>query len=1031
MSFTHFGLEFEKSTENTVCKIVMCVRSFSAAMLTILFVLISFSYSCLGQADEKPVYKFEDTRISQADTLLARKQYAEALKAYQQTLDTYNKESFYEGMVYATERMAFCHRRLGDDKLSAATFQKAIELAKEKLEPNHMLLSKAYLNNGIRAHYNDNTMVATLLLDSAMWTYQKSSNKLFSNYKGIVRFKFYTQYYSLISQDSLIKYVYEKKRIFDYKQNDINKEIYMITDFGRAFYRIGDYEKSVAYCLEAIKKSRQHLETLEPFYHSDAMFTLGRSLLVLGKPINALDVSNDLIDYTRRENPESNELSGYLNLKAVTLVNLRRHEEARRVYFEIRNRRRKPTDSENFHLDVTMNLGISYVKDGNQKTGLPYLLEALESQKKIGNTPDLMLATRYRYVADSYVLNSEFDNAVKHYDSALRILLPSYKESILRFPSHIPQNLSLAKLKFLKYKVQSLKGIQSHDSLPNSALLYSILEHTQAIQKYLIDNRERIESENDKLALVENFKQIFESGIQVIFELHSQNGDSNYVSDVCSNMARSKSLLFLEQQDDYSFLLKSNFPGKLRENFSIAKVTVDSLDNLINQQIAIDPLGDSVMMLNTEKMKWNARLAEVRETIEKEYPDADNDLLSKDVTINSLRADHQLTDQKALVEYFVGDSVVFVVGLSGEKESFHRIKKDKKLNQALSNFLGEVNTTPHSGELNEHLKNFGESAATLYRELLQPVLDDLGEISEMIIVPDDILSRVPFEMLVSEWSGKESSFKELNYLLRNVKVSHLLSSKVSFNELTETHGKGMLGFGYAGEGIVDERAEMGGLPGALKEINFLKSNFEGDYYMGKEGTKHQFLKKAGDYDVIHLALHGKSDSVNRYNSALVFNGDRDYYMTSTDLYRTRLKSKLAVLSACETGIGKISEGEGSFSIARGFAIAGVPAIVTTLWKVNDEAGATITEQFYRNLQAGDKKDEALRQAKLKYLEESDNLTSSPFYWGSYILIGDTSTIELKGKAGLPWQWALITLVLLASMGLGLRRLSRKPFDQAA
>ncbi|GAB5533630.1 MAG: hypothetical protein Roseis3KO_54070 [Roseivirga sp.] len=463
----------------------------------------------------------------------------------------------------------------------------------------------------------------------------------------------------------------------------------------------------------------------------------------------------------------------------------------------------------------------------------------------------------------------------------------------------------------------------------------------------------------------------------------------------------------------------------------MAKVSQDSLDNQINQQIAIDPLSDSVMVLNTEKMKWNARLAEVKATIERDYPDAGNDLLSKDVTINSLREDHQLTDQKALIEYFVGDSVIFVVGLSGAKESFHRIKKDKALNNALSSFLGEVNTTPTSGELKAHLKHFGESASILFQSLLKPILDDLGEISEMIIVPDDILARLPFEMLISDWSGTETSFKDLNYLLKSAKVSHLLSSKVSFNELAETQGKGMLGFGYAGEGIVDERAEMGGLPGAAKEINFLKSNFAGDYYMGKEGTKRQFLKKAGDYDVIHLALHGKSDSVNRYNSALVFNGDRDYYMTSTDLYRTRLKSRLAVLSACETGIGKISEGEGSFSIARGFAIAGVPAIVTTLWKVNDEAGASITQQFYRNLQSGNQKDEALRQAKLKYLEESDNLTSSPFYWGSYILIGDTSTIELKEKAAISFYWILAVFVVLGTLGLGLRSLSRKPFNQAA
>lgn len=1011
-----------------------CVRSSSAAMLTILFLLISFSYSCLGQADEKPVYKFEDTRISQADTLLAHKQYEEALKAYQQSLDVYSKESFYEGMVYTTERMAFCHRRLGDDKLSAATFQKAINLAKEKLEPNHMLLSKAYLNNGIRAHYYQNSDMATGFLDSALWIYETSPNVKAKIRKGIIRFKFYTYFYSDASVDTLIKYAFLKESTFDYSTSDVNDEVFMLTDFSRAYYRAGDYRKSITYCFEALKRCKQHSNSVEPYYYSNALFELARSLKYSGEYIEALSLTNELLEFVQQNDPQGSTLLGYLNLKAVILTDLSLYKEAREVYQEILKYPTDPRSRKDFLISVIQNLGVCYSNEGNFSKAQLFLQEALKLQKELPGSSNQKLSIRYGFLAQSHYFNSDLHLALSYYDSALTHIIPSYNGQSLEFPSDIPRDLSTSTLKLLTRKTKILHHLQEsyEKGSPEALKLQStILSFVQGISRHLFQNRSKSDSEDTKLSMADSFKGLYENAMSTSYSAYSYNKESIFISESLKNMARGKSLLFLEQLSDYNILNSKSASQQARARFGRARVAIDSLDNLINQQIAIDPLGDSVMILNTEKMKWNARLAEVRETIEKEYPDADNDLLSKDVTINSLREDHQLTDQKALVEYFVGDSVVFVVGLSGEKESFHRIKKDKKLNQALSNFLGEVNTTPHSGELNEHLKNFGESASTLYRELLQPVLDDLGEISEMIIVPDDILSRVPFEMLVSEWSGKESSFKELNYLLRNVKVSHLLSSKVSFNELTETHGKGMLGFGYAGEGIVDERAEMGGLPGALKEINFLKSNFEGDYYMGKEGTKHQFLKKAGDYDVIHLALHGKSDSVNRYNSALVFNGDRDYYMTSTDLYRTRLKSKLAVLSACETGIGKISEGEGSFSIARGFAIAGVPAIVTTLWKVNDEAGATITEQFYRNLQAGDKKDEALRQAKLKYLEESDNLTSSPFYWGSYILIGDTSTIELKGKAGLPWQWALITLVLLASLGLGLRRLSRKPFDQAA
>lgn len=1032
MSFTHFGLEFEKSTENTVSKIAMCVRSLLVAVFTTLSVLVSSSESSIAQTDEKPVYQFKDTRISQADTLLAHKQYEEALKAYQQSLDVYSKESFYEGMVYTTERMAVCHRRLGDDKLSAATFQKAIELAKEKLEPNHMLLSKAYLNNGIRLHRKLRFHKAAEQLDSSMATYRYSHKYDSGLFKKIVSYKYYAYYYSELNPDTTLVYSYLRLALVN--KNEIAKDnlILAISDIVRAYYIMGDTQKSISYALEGLRQAKLNSSAVSPYYYSEILFTTGRSFEQSKDYKNALKTVNQLISYTLKNDSKNKELIGYYNLKAIVLVGLQRYTEAQEILSKVIDSAVGDEFSDNFKIDLVMNLGISYTRSGDFVKAEHYLKESLGMQKKLNDQSAHAMSIRFRYLGQLYNKWEYYEKATAYYDSAIWVQLGEGSKGFESFEVANGKSISIGTMKLFRFKILNLYLSYDADQGDKSSLLPSLLEHIKLINEYSSDLNSRLNgSNNSKLFQKGELKQTHQLALEVCSFLYRQNKEIEYLNEVTKQLSQSKSLLFLEQMGEYSIITNHIISQHTQTQFSHAKLAIDSLDNLINQQIAIDPLGDSVMILNNEKMKWNARLAEVRETIEKEYPDATNDLLSKDVTINSLRADHQLTDEKALIEYFVGDSVIFVVGLSGEKESFHRIKKDEKLNQALSNFLGEVNTTPHSGELNEHLKNFGESASTLYQKLLQPVLDDLGEISEMVIVPDDILSRVPFEMLVSEWSGKESSFKELNYLLKKVKVSHLLSSKVSFNELTETQGKGMLGFGYAGEGIVDERAEMGGLPGALKEINFLKSNFQGDYYIGKEGTKRQFLKKAGDYDVIHLALHGKSDSVNRYNSALVFNGDHDYYMTSTDLYRTRLKSKLAVLSACETGIGKISEGEGSFSIARGFAIAGVPAIVTTLWKVNDEAGATITEQFYRNLQAGDKKDQALRQAKLKYLEESDNLTSSPFYWGNYILIGDTSTIELKGKAGLPWQWAVITLLLLASLGLGLRRLSRKPFDKAA
>lgn len=1009
----------------------MHAKNFCIVIFTFLLILTGGQRELVGQAAEKPAYKFEDTRTSEADTLMSQKHYAEALVAYQNTLTTYNDELFYEGMVYTTERIAHCYRRLRKDSLSAATFQKAINLAKTKLEPNHMLLSKAYLNNGIRAHYRGVGKTASYLLDSAMWAYENSSWQSPKIQKAVIHFKFYTYYYSSISVDTLIKYAFKKQEIFDFKNANINEEIVMITDFSRAFYTSGDYSKSVAYCLKALEKAEPNLDNVKKSYYESILFNLARSLDKLSNSEKALQITNKLIKYTLNNNPKSKELMAYLNLKALSLVSLKRFNEARTLYNSIINSPNFSKIRDSFIINTIQNLGISYMLEDDFEKAFPYLFKSLEFQKKAQSISSYDLSIRYYYLGAAYNKTHDYERALLYYDSAIREIIPSYQGALLDLPNNVSGTLSSTILNYLKKKAQMLLKLYSQHSDSNVKLIESAFEYSDFTHQHIVKNRDQTSFEDSKLFLTREYREIYEVGIHACNIQYQKIHNLIYISQALQTMSRSKSLLFHDQVNEYNIISNKLLPDSLYHNFSIAKTSIDSLNNFLNQQIAIDPLGDSVMVLNSEKMQWNAKLAGIRKIIEEDYPETENELLNEEVSLASLREDHQLSDQKALVEYFVGDSVIFVIGLSGKKESFHRVKKDKVLDEALSGFLGEVNTAPDLSELEVHLQRFGQSASRLYQALLQPVLNDLGDVSELVIVPDEILSRVPFEMLLSDWSGHETSFKELKYLLKDIKVSHLLSSKVSFNAPVENQGKGFLGFGYVGDDIVDERAEMGGLPGALKEINFLKSNFKGDYYMGKEGTKRQFLKKASDYDVIHLALHGKSDSVNRYNSALVFNGERDFYMTSTDLYRTRLKSKLAVLSACESGIGKISEGEGSFSIARGFAIAGVPSIVTTLWRVNDEAGAAITQQFYLNLSAGDKKDEALRKAKLQYLETSDNLTASPYFWGSYILIGDTSTIELPERNSLPWYWVLFTVVFLTGMGIGLRRLSRKPFDQAA
>jgi hypothetical protein len=99
-----------------------------------------------------------------------------------------------------------------------------------------------------------------------------------------------------------------------------------------------------------------------------------------------------------------------------------------------------------------------------------------------------------------------------------------------------------------------------------------------------------------------------------------------------------------------------------------------------------------------------------------------------------------------------------------------------------------------------------------------------------------------------------------------------------------------------------------------------------------------------------------------------------------------------VLSACNTGTGKLERGEGIISLARGFFYSGIPSVVMTLWEIEDHSSADLITLFYENLKKGMTKDVAMQQAKLDYLQGSDQLHSHPYFWAGFVVIGKTEPL---------------------------------------
>lgn len=188
------------------------------------------------------------------------------------------------------------------------------------------------------------------------------------------------------------------------------------------------------------------------------------------------------------------------------------------------------------------------------------------------------------------------------------------------------------------------------------------------------------------------------------------------------------------------------------------------------------------------------------------------------------------------------------------------------------------------------------------------------------------------------------------------------------------------------------------LPGTRQEIKAISDILDGQYYYGTEAIEANFKKNATKYSILHLALHGEVDNELPENSKLFFtkvnDSIEDNLLYTHELFSLHIPAELVVLSACNTGTGKIANGEGIMSLGNAFQYAGTQSLLLTNWEVSDQTTPVLMKNFYQNLKEGMTKGKALQQAKLTYLETANIIEADPIYWGGFYLIGNSAAIDL-------------------------------------
>jgi CHAT domain-containing protein len=279
--------------------------------------------------------------------------------------------------------------------------------------------------------------------------------------------------------------------------------------------------------------------------------------------------------------------------------------------------------------------------------------------------------------------------------------------------------------------------------------------------------------------------------------------------------------------------------------------------------------------------------------------------------------------------------------------------------------------------------------STILSQQLLPT--KLPRSKQLVIILDGKLSTTPFEAL---FYSKIKKGRALPLLIQKASIQYNYSTTLYLESIqNSTNGCNAENILLCAPVSFDR---MSNLPGSKKEVLDISQEFKNKGYhvtsfMEANATEDSIKTSTGKkWCFIHLATHGLINENNPELSKIVLQRSvhEDGNLFSGEIYNLNLNSELITLSACETGLGRISKGEGLMGLSRALLYAGGNNIIVSLWSVSDEATQKLMTELYKEILLNPQNSnfgEALQKAKKSLI--NSNSFNAPYYWAPFILIG--------------------------------------------
>ena len=941
---------------------------------------------------------------------------------------------------------------LGKHELARQFFHKALSLVSKKLESNHIALVLPFQCLGSLYHDLGN-------YDSALFFYEKghSIQKLYDD-----RCANASLFYGNTGA------IYKNKGLFDIALIYLQKalaidratvgEVHSYTS--AAYYNLGDiYEQKGAYDL-AISYYQRSTNIDKQLYGErhpeigDDCYALGSAYYEKGDYLSAVSYLQKAIAVYQSSPHKSKWLANAYH--GLGLIFCKKGKYHKSLAYQQRAIELAAASGSGYDYTSYFYEGIGdvYHLQKDYRRAIAYYCKALYHSRSTKKE----LREFHLKIAKTYLDQLHYDSALYHYQQSILANIPSLNNTSENIGFEIGncQN-AYELLTALHGKASTFEARYQHYRQPRDLL--AALHHYQVCDSLIATMQHQYLKHGDRVAFGKTAKQVYEGAVRVSLLL-AQNSPRTLAVGAYPSSGRMwpfekqgaagpyASLAFYFAERAKAGALTLALADRRAKHFSGVPDSLLEQEKYLKQERSFyrtqhheaqNAKDDRRQRQYEDRLfALNRRYDSLVGALEQQYPRYHQ--LKYTTTVRRPHEVQRRLDQRtAFLEYIISDTVGYVFSMTRHRDTVHTFPVDSTLHRQLQ----RVASAPDSSQATDD--SYAESAYGVYRRVLSDALASLpASVDRLVIVPDGRLSYVPFDVLLTT-PVRHRDYRRWPYLLRHYAVSYAYSATLQWPEepaagpsepytaqLPGRSGESprLLALAPAYEEVQHDTVAQRAL-GAWRdavvpltwnrhEVEGLRQYLPGTFIAGGEAQEATFKQRAADYDVVHLAAHALLDDADPMQSQLVFSAatdsTEDGFLHAYELYGMDLPARLAVLSACRTGTGQLAEGEGLLSLARAFAYAGCPSVIMNGWAAHDATTARIMDRLYYYLADGYHKADALRQAKLDFLDQATAHTQLPSYWGGWMVVGDaTPLVSASSRDG--WLWLVMMAIALAG-GLG-------------